>query len=290
MKPIDLLKNMVSQNYVNDESMQNFIKRYFLAEIHIPISLTPPAKIIRIRKNEKGIYHLVSNISSPSKEKAKISRANRLETPMFYGVLDETYSYSHEITTSLLESCSDIFEKNSSNEYIITMGIWNVCKDFKLFALPTTTRLSHKSSVSKMIKDKWDSKRESFNGDEIELMEYIGELFAKPGTNAIYAITSNIVEHIMKKNSDLMGVVYPSVKNDGFANCVAINPTTVNSCMECVQAQMLFYTKLTEKNTIVTTVATTDVQNNNLAWQYKKGWTEERVLNIIKSNQELYTL
>lgn len=290
IKSIDFLKNIVSLNNVDEAIMMDFLRNYFPVEIHIPIGLDSLARIIRIRKNDLEIYNSVDDITYPPAKNAKLNRANKLGTPMFYGTIVESPSDNNYFFTSMLESCSDMFEKDSKKEQIITMGTWNIIKPFHLFALPTINSSFQNDIIARGINNVWISKRKSFDYAEVELMEYIGKVFSMSGNNTIYTITSSIVNHILTINSSLKGVVYPSVKTNGNGICTAIFPTIADTCMKCVRAQMFYYIRNTEKDSTIYPVANSNVSGKEIVWEYIDGWGKERVMNIINLNQGLCLL
>lgn len=285
---IEIIKGLIEQGSVSDSFLTSLYNKYIVSPVYIPlVMMRNIAKVIRTRTNNKieGIYYNVSQISYPPPEKARNDRANLAGDSMFYGVLIDSSTDVEAVGTSLLESNPGVFGVETEGCGIVTMGTWNVLDNFLLYSLPVKKEMSEKHSLAQMISDIWCSNKNRFSDNDISFMEYMGELMSESGNNIIYKVTANFVKYCLLTHPELKGIVYPSVQSQGEGMCAAIIPDAVNSNMRCIKSQMLYYSKTERIKASVETVATSSVlDDGTFNWNYKEGWSEEKVRGIINSN------
>lgn len=281
---IEILKERIDQNNIDDIFLNAYFNEHLRAPIYIPVVLTSEAHIVRMRKNEKDIFYEVSDVTYPPAEKSRNDRANLQGEPMFYGVLIDSPTDIPDIMSSILESSPRIFNLDNFGEGIITESTWEISEEIYLFALPIKEGFnSH--PLSRIIFENWNEKKQQFPQEEVDLIEYMGELMSRKGDETTYKVTAHFVKQILSTHPDLKGVVYPSVQSQGEGICVAINPNFVDDMMQCVKTQMLYYSKQNEKSAEVRTVATSSVGDKGVFhWEYKEGVSEETVEEIINRN------
>lgn len=283
-KIIDIIKERIEQNNIDATFLNAFFNEHLRAPIYMPIVLTTEAHIIRMRKNKNDLFNNVSDVTYPPADYSRNDRANLQGDPMFYGVLIDSPTDIPDIMSSILESSPGIFNLDNFGEGIVTESTWAINENFYLYALPVKEGFNI-HPLSQIIYERWNEKKHKFPHEDVKIIEYMGELMSQKGDETIYKVTACFVKHILSTHPDLKGIIYPSVQSQGEGICVAINPNVVDDMMQCIKTQMLYYSKQDEKSAEVRTVAISSVGDNGFFhWEYKEGWSESMVKEIISRN------
>lgn len=252
-----ILKELAQKSDTNTDELRTFFKEYMENPVVIPVELLPNRQILRARLNEdEHLFTKVSEISYPP----LVSKTNRgritHNNPLFYGVyVDRKWKFEKPICSAIREILPEDFNSNIGKINIATVGYWENSQNILLYSLPIPqTYNGEDHEVVRIIVDKWEQHHKDFPMEEMELVEYIGELMNSKDKKS-YRLTSAFTHFIFERNPKIQGVIYPSVRSNGLNMCVALKSDVVDSFLQCHLAKMFIYTKFTPKDELIAPIA-----------------------------------
>jgi ribosomal protein L30 len=219
---------------------------------HLPYMLTTFAEGKEIERavpntEEEPIFGDADRISyKPQKYNTDYQRASTPDNTMFYGsVIPEEiseYEISHARVIGAAETCELIRDTNAPDgEQIITFGKWIVKEDLNLITIVnpiTDYKIQYLKELvadyRKFLEKLHDNVR---NESLLFFLKFITKEFSKKvqkGENYNYMISASFTEMILSNfyNSQIDGVIYPSVQVDENGLCVAICPESIMHKLE----------------------------------------------------------
>jgi hypothetical protein len=170
-------------------------------------------------------------------------RASTPNNTMFYGcVLPDIEQVSNRgiaRITAIFEASNLLRNNIVSGEEIIGFGRWEVKKEIHLVTIVYYDDLINTKGVSYELNKAYRENLKNYP-DKIEnsiiVSEYLASEFAKKDikTHHDYLISATFTE--LMTQTEFAGIIYPSVRIEGYCFNVAITPTSVDSCLELVVA------------------------------------------------------
>ncbi len=188
---------------------------------------------------EEPEFNLVSRISyKPAEYNQTFFRASTPNTTMFYGAVLPAQSIETEKKYARITGMSEISTLLRSHEILegqsrITFGNWEVSGNISLATIIDPTR-EYAQTYLNELKDKYHNfiakESKEIQQKSIKYLKYFSTEFSKEvGTcqNHEYLISALLTEFLVGRQFD--GVVYPSVRSQGYGLCVAIHPRVMNN-------------------------------------------------------------
>jgi hypothetical protein len=234
---VELQKLKLSDYPVNE------IKRIIHKTGHVAIMITDYHEFKDIERavnntKDEPEFSLVARISyKPAEYNQTFLRASTPNTTMFYGVVISEYFKEAEKRYARVIGISEISALIRSREILegqsrITFGKWEVTSNISLATIIDPTK-EYTQPYLNELKDKYlrfiAKEPVEVQKESIKYMKYFSEEFSKEVgacQNHDYLISALLTEFLVAKGFD--GVVYPSVRSQGYGLCVAIHPRVMN--------------------------------------------------------------
>ena len=237
----------------------------------IPIIIEKGRQIVRARRNEDDpLFTKVSDISYPSENKKNTQGRIGYEKPLFFGVyVDKKWDWDKPTFSAIREILPEYLDYIIWVPEFVTLGYWENNQQLLCYTLPIPpTYKGEEHVIIREIVNLWTQHRGDFPIEDIELVEYIGELMTANG-DVSYNITASFTNFIFEKRPKIQGIIYPSVKSKGLNMCVAIRSDVVDKSLQCNLAKMFTYIKTTPKEHKILTMLEAKVnEDNTLEWRY----------------------
>lgn len=217
----------------------------------IPVMLPAGNKILRSSTNEEHEFHKsVSRLNYPPAEYARTDRTSLKNKPMFYGTVFTSAAKTengYPRIFSAFETTDILRDYNQKGKVVTTQSVWMTKDAILTFAFPYPKDMPRACNEIKAVREMWDAKKSEFEQEEVEFMEYIGEIMTRKAYSCLYDITANVVdyilEHVVFIDRPLDGVYYPSVWGDGAGVNICLKPEVVDRCVQFVDAKLVVIDK-----------------------------------------------
>lgn len=217
----------------------------------ITVMLPAGSKILRSSTNDEYEFHKsVSRLNYPPAKFARTDRTSLKNKPMFYGSVFTSAAKKengYPRIFSAFETTDILRGYNLKGKVITTQSVWMTQEDMLTFAFPYPKDMPRACDEIKAIREMWDAKKSEFKQEDVEFMEYIGEIMTRRAYSCLYDITANVVDYILKNNGfidrPLDGVYYPSVWGDGAGVNVCLKTDVVDRCVRFMDAKLVVIDK-----------------------------------------------
>ncbi|WP_297972873.1 hypothetical protein [uncultured Capnocytophaga sp.] len=247
---IDSLKNLDLSTYPNKEirTLLGEIGRFSTLELYFHRGRE--VMRARVNENEEIRYRKKSDLSyKPQQFNITYQRASTPNRTMFYASCLSENPNDNEIQTMripcILESIPEMRDNNSSFFKKISLGIWEVIDDLKLFPIILNESYYKKTFFLKDLVDYY--KRSNVLFDQIlsekseKIQLFLANEFAKENieNNCDYMISAIFTELMTENKYD--GIFYPSVRTGGKGFNIAITPKATEKLRLIVAGECSVY-------------------------------------------------
>ena len=247
---IDSLKNLDLSTYPDKEirTLLGEIGRFSTLELYFHRGRE--VMRARVNENEEIHYRKKSDLSyKPQQFNITYQRASTPNRTMFYASCLSENPNDNEIQTMripcILESIPEIRDNNSSFFKKISLGIWEVIDDLKLFPIILNESYYKKTFFLKDLVDYY--KRSNVLFDQIlsekseKIQLFLANEFAKENieNNCDYMISAIFTELMIENKYD--GIFYPSVRTGGKGFNIAITPKATEKLRLIVAGECSVY-------------------------------------------------
>lgn len=247
---IDSLKNLDLSTYPDKEirTLLGEIGRFSTLELYFHRGRE--VMRARVNENEEIRYRKKSDLSyKPQQFNITYQRASTPNRTMFYASCLSENPNDNEIQTMripcILESIPEMRDNNSSFFKKISLGIWEVIDDLKLFPIILNESYYKKTFFLKDLVDYY--KRSNVLFDQIlsekseKIQLFLANEFAKENieNNCDYMISAIFTELMTENKYD--GIFYPSVRTGGKGFNIAITPKATEKLRLIVAGECSVY-------------------------------------------------
>ena len=247
---IDSLKNLDLSTYPDKEirTLLGEIGRFSTLELYFHRGRE--VMRARVNENEEIRYRKKSDLSyKPQQFNITYQRASTPNRTMFYASCLSENPNDNEIQTMripcILESIPEMRDNNSSFFKKISLGIWEVIDDLKLFPIILNESYYKKTFFLKDLVDYY--KRSNVLFDQIlsekseKIQLFLANEFAKENikNNYDYMISAIFTELMTENKYD--GIFYPSVRTGGKGFNIAITPKATEKLRLIVAGECSVY-------------------------------------------------
>ena len=247
---IDSLKNLDLSTYPDKEirTLLGEIGRFSTLELYFHRGRE--VMRARVNENEEIRYRKKSDLSyKPQQFNITYQRASTPNRTMFYASCLSVNPNDNEIQTMripcILESIPEMRDNNSSFFKKISLGIWEVIDDLKLFPIILNESYYKKTFFLKDLVDYY--KRSNVLFDQIlsekseKIQLFLANEFAKENieNNCDYMISAIFTELMTENKYD--GIFYPSVRTGGKGFNIAITPKATEKLRLIVAGECSVY-------------------------------------------------
>lgn len=250
MESVKIIEQMLRGNAFDKSVLINILDSMSFTPI-VPVMLPAGNKILRSSTNDEFEFHKsVSRLNYPPAKFARTDRTSLKNKPMFYGSVFTSAAKTengYPRIFSALETTDILRDFNLKGKVITTQSVWITQDDIFTFAFPYPKNMPRACDEIKAIREMWDAKKTEFKQEEVEFMEYIGEIMTRKSYSCLYDITANVVDYILSHlgymDRSLDGVYYPSVWGDGAGVNICLKPDVVDRCVQFVDAKLIVIDK-----------------------------------------------
>lgn len=247
---IDSLKNLDLSTYPDKEirTLLGEIGRFSTLELYFHRGRE--VMRVRVNENEEIRYRKKSDLSyKPQQFNITYQRASTPNRTMFYASCLSENPNDNEIQTMripcILESIPEMRDNNSSFFKKISLGIWKVIDDLKLFPIILNESYYKETFFLKDLVDYY--KRSNVLFDQIlsekseKIQLFLANEFAKENikNNYDYMISAIFTELMTENKYD--GIFYPSVRTGGKGFNIAITPKATEKLRLIVAGECSVY-------------------------------------------------
>ena len=237
----------------NDQELYSIFNS--IDEMSLPIIrfyIEKGAYVIRQRINPMGKdFSQVYELSYPPVECCKdYGRANLPGHSMFYCCSFATDENAPEPRyTTLLETSSFMWEKESKGIERATCSRWDVIEKLNLIALPFSENYERTFYDIVQIQEEWKKEvhKVDVNKEALELVEYMSNEIAKQvDKNIDYFKIANFIFYLLyinKKTRESDGIIYPSVAAGGEGFNLVLKPEAVDQKLRFYAASLCYLIK-----------------------------------------------
>lgn len=250
IESVKVVERMLQENTFDKSVLMNILKKMSYTPI-IPVLLPVGNKILRSSTNDTFEFHkYVSRLNYPPVEYARTDRASLEKKPMFYGSVFTSAAETENAyprIISAFETTEILRDFNQKGRVITTQSVWLTQDDLLTFAFPYPRDMKRACKEIKSIREMWDAKKSAYNKDDVEFMEYIGEIMTRKAYSCLYNITANVVEYILNNvgymDRPFDGVYYPSVWGDGAGVNICLKTDVVDRDVRFMDAKLVLIDK-----------------------------------------------
>jgi hypothetical protein len=207
------------------------------------IEVTPGGMVLRGRPNqENGYYYYEEDISYISDKKIipkiGLGRGNRKGEAIFYGCLPQgpEEEEEHQLVSMIEAGLKEDDDETKTHSYDLTMGKWRITKPFSIIVITHDENYIKKNKkLASMQKayEEFTNTSPDRKDDYLYVSKYIASEFSKivnNGEEYLYKISIAFFEVV--RELGVRGIAYPSVKGEGTAFNIAMEPDLVNKCLK----------------------------------------------------------
>lgn len=250
IESVKIIERMLQDNAFDKGVLMNILDSMSFTPI-IPVMLPAGNKILRSSTNDEHEFHKsVARLNYPPDQFARTDRTSLERKPMFYGsvftsAVESENAYPRII--SAFETTDILRDYNRKGKVITTQSVWMTQEDLVTFAFPYPKDMPRACKEIKSIREMWDAKKSAYKQEDVEFMEYMGEIMTRQAYSCLYEVTANVVDYILKNicymDKPLDGVYYPSVWGDGAGVNICLKPDAVDRCVRFMDAKLVVIEK-----------------------------------------------
>lgn len=250
IESVKIIEQMLLDNSFDKSALMNILDSMSFTPI-VPVMIPAGNKILRSSTNKDHEFHRsVSRLNYPPAEYARTDRTSLKNKPMFYGSVFTSAAKTengYPRIFSALETTDILRDYNEKGRVMTTQSVWITHDDILTFAFPYPDEMPRACDEIKAVREMWDAKKSVYKQEEVEFMEYMGEIMTRRSYSCLYDITANVVDYILANigfvDRPFDGVYYPSVWGDGAGVNICLKPDVVDRCVQFMDAKLVVIDK-----------------------------------------------